>query len=549
VISRDTPTLLAAALLGLAGFLIYCGWSLLIPTNIAWLDFGDRAMHQLGWMMYRDGPWSLPPGTNPNLGLELSNSIALVDGLPLFAIPFKLVEHWLPRPFQYWGYWLLLCFMLQAMFATLLARTLGAGHLASLVAAGFAIATPAFLFRVPMHMALSGHWVLLAALWLFAKSPAPARWAWPLLIATTAAIHATLLATVSALWLFAILQRLLLARNWPALLVETSLVIGSALATLWTVGFFVPADLGTYGYGDYKLNLLALFNPYDWSRLLPELPHLKYDYEGLSFLGIGVLALLIAAVFSGAALRLRAVIQRRWWPLALTLLGLTVFALSQKVTFGDHDLFTIAYPKLIESIGSAFRSTGRFVWPLVYFVTIGSVALLATRLKPIALAAVAGLALAAQLCDSAPQAAKFQASLPPPASTWTTPLVSSFWDRAADAGYNRIRAIPAYAKSPDWSALSYYAVTHAMSTDAVQLGRTSRAALTALRRLGDEALATGAFEPYTLYVLDREAATAARRWLLPDDLITIIDDRLVFARGGAHLLDGLGIPPQMSVAN
>src|SRR5882724_1566539 len=107
----------AAILLGVGAFFVFAGWWVLIPTNIAWLITGDRAMHQLGWTVFRDTPWSLPPGANPRLGLELANSIALVDGLPLFAIPFKLVSAWLPRPFQYWGYWWLLCFALQPLFA------------------------------------------------------------------------------------------------------------------------------------------------------------------------------------------------------------------------------------------------------------------------------------------------------------------------------------------------------------------------------------------------------------------------------------------------
>ena len=100
---RDALGITAAVLLGAAAFLVYCSGWVLIPTNIAWLDFADRAMHQLGWMFYRQAPWSMPPGVSPLLGIEIANSIALVDGLPLFAIPFKLLAHWLPKPYKYGG--------------------------------------------------------------------------------------------------------------------------------------------------------------------------------------------------------------------------------------------------------------------------------------------------------------------------------------------------------------------------------------------------------------------------------------------------------------
>ena len=98
--SRDTLGNLAAVALGLVAFLLVAGWWVLIPDNIAWLVTGDRAMHQLGWMFYRDAPWGLPPGASPHLGLELSSSIALVDGLPLLAIPFKLIGPLFTSPTQ-----------------------------------------------------------------------------------------------------------------------------------------------------------------------------------------------------------------------------------------------------------------------------------------------------------------------------------------------------------------------------------------------------------------------------------------------------------------
>jgi hypothetical protein len=139
---RDGLGVVAALALGLAGFLVLIGWPTLIPTNIGWLDFADRAMHTLGWMFFREVPWGNPPGLSPDLGLELRNSIGLVDGLPLFAIPAKLFAAWLPQPFQYWGDWLLICFLLQTLFAYLVARQLGAGRLIAIVAAAFVLITP-----------------------------------------------------------------------------------------------------------------------------------------------------------------------------------------------------------------------------------------------------------------------------------------------------------------------------------------------------------------------------------------------------------------------
>lgn len=502
-------------------------------------------MHQLGWMAFRQAPWGWPPGASPELGIELSNSIALVDGLPLFAFPFKLATGLLPPVFQYWGLWLLLCFMLQSVFGYLLAQALGAGKLAALVAAGFVLVTPALLFRIPMHMALSGHWTILAALWLYARAASPRSWHCPLLMALTAAIHAYLLAMVLPIWAASLLQRRLLRRTGsPGALGEIVLTLASVLAVLYLAGFFMTGSLGTYGFGSYKLNLLWPVISYGWSQIFPDLPHTKFDYEGLSFPGVGTMALLTLGMVTGGIAAAGAMFHRRWWPLATVVAAMAIFALSNKIAILDHEWLEIALPATLLDVFSAFRSSGRFVWPLLYLVTIGAVAMLARRFPPVPVAAIASLALAVQIADSAPKWHDFSAGLPPSSPFWTTALTSPFWDRAAEAGYTRLRAIPLQGYGGDWQVLSYYAVTHRMATDAVYLGRTDEAAQNALVETERLALETGSFEPRTLYILDAETAVQAARHLRPADLLANIDGRIVFARDGAALVDGLGIEPQ-----
>src|SRR5690606_21077469 len=156
-------------------------------------------------------------------------------------------------------------------------------------------------FRIPMHMALSSHFVVLAALFLYVRREPPRLFMWPLLIGITSAIHATLLAMVLAIWGAALLQRLWTKRTpFSTLAFEVLVAIAVALATLWVVGFFGTSDYGARGYGSYKLNLLWPIMSYRWSEIFPDLLHGRFDYEGLSFLGVGILALLLIAVLTGA---------------------------------------------------------------------------------------------------------------------------------------------------------------------------------------------------------------------------------------------------------
>jgi hypothetical protein len=541
---RDALGIVGALALGLFAFLVLIGWQTLLPSNIGWLNFADRAMHTLGWMNFRQQPWGMPPGLNPGLGLELANSIALVDGLPLFALPAKLLSAWLPQPFQYWGIWLFLSFLLHALFAYLLARQLGAGRLVAVIAAGFALITPALMFRVQLHLALSGHWTVLAGLYLYARRDAPPFWMWPLLVGLTAAIHAYLLAMVLGLWAAALVERLWRHRaRWNSALLEFVAGAGAAVVVMWAGGFFVTGTAATYGYGMYKLNLLGPLLIYrNWSGLMPDFPHDKYDYEGISFLGVGILFILVLCVLTGAVGILRQVVSRRWLPLVVVLILMAVFALSDDIYFADLHVVTLPLPQWAVDLASIFRSTGRFVWPLLYLSTIGIVVMFGRRLSALLAVPILLASFAVQALDSAPGLLIFSRALPPVSDTWTTPLTSPFWERAAAAGYKRVRVIPVISNpGTDWQALGYYAVTHRMGIDSVYLGRVDARALEALRAHEKQVLDTGDFEPETLYVLDPRSAGLAAVHKGPDDLLALIDKRIVFAKGGAHLVDGLTV--------
>ncbi|MEO8756518.1 MAG: DUF6311 domain-containing protein [Devosia sp.] len=547
--SRDALSVWAALLLGLAAFLVFAGWWVLLPTNIAWLNERDRAMHMLGWLFFRDAPWGVPPGDSPHLGIELASSIALVDGLPLFAIPLKLFAAWLPQPFQYWGYWWLCCFCLQSLFGYRLARELGASRPIALIAGGFALITPAFLFRISLHMALGGHWLILAGLALYARRVAPRPWMWPLLIGLSAAIHAYLFVMVGGLWVAAWLQRLWLRRlTRTAIIVEPIASVLAALAVLWAAGFFYTGTLGGVGYGFFRLNLLWPIISQGWSRLIPGLPHSDYDYEGLGFLGIGVFGALLLAIATGAIVQIRSLFTRRWLPLLLVCAVMALFALSNVPGLLGRETVPIPLPGPLLALGAMFRSTGRFVWPLLYLITVGAIVLAARRLPLKFAAPILALLFAVQIADSSWAWSAFRRTIPVPADTWTTPLVSPFWDRAAAAGYTRIRAIPVIFSNPDWKALEYEAWRHQMDIDAIYLGRVDTNAVAQLNAADDAAIVAGTLEPKTLYSVDLATARRLALTLKPDDLLAIIDKRIVFAQKGAALVDGLGIDPRSGLS-
>jgi hypothetical protein len=353
---------------------------------------------------------------------------------------------------------------------------------------------------------------------------------------------------VACIWFVAWLERLWLGHRSLGVVTEPVVVALTMAVVLWSVGFFYTGSLGIEGFGYFRLNLLGPFISYEvWSRWFPDLPHSIDDVEGISFLGLGIFGALALAILTGSIVRLRSLFTPRWALLLLLCVAFCIFALSNVLGLGDHEAPPIPIGPLI-IIGDIFRASGRFVWPMLYLVTIGAVVLAARRLTPVIGVTALALLFAAQVYDSNVGWSAFRRDMPAPASTWPTPLVSPLWDRAPAAGYTRLRAMPVVFKNPDYQWLEYYAYTHYMDTDAVHLGRIDDAAIARVNAADDKALATGTFESHTLYILDELSARRAALQLEPGDLLTVVDGRYVFARNGAKLADGLGLVPQLRFA-
>ena len=178
---------------GLIAFLAVVGPRALQPRNIAWLGQGDPATHYLGWLFFRNSEWSFPIGLNPKYGLEISNAILFSDSNPLLAIIFKLFSHFLPETFQYFGIWLLACFILQAWFAFKLVGLITKSLSVRTLAASFFIFAPPMIWRLHGHLSLVGHFLVLASIYL-ALTPSPKRRiiSWAALLVVSAPIIGSL---------------------------------------------------------------------------------------------------------------------------------------------------------------------------------------------------------------------------------------------------------------------------------------------------------------------------------------------------------------------
>ncbi len=520
--------------LGVLAFLGVTGGRILSPRNIAWLAERDPASYFLSWHYFRSTAWGWPIGTNPRYGAELASSIAYADNLPLFALPFKTLNHWLPATFQYFGLWLLCCFVLQAWFAWLLVGLVTRASIVRAAGASLFVFAPPFLWRLQGHYQLEGQWLVLAALYLsFGPRKLARGAAWPVLVGTVCLVHSYLSAMVLGLWAADWLRRVVFEERTRADFLQLVAVPALALSSFWQAGMFMvgkgvlKATVGDYPFGYHRMNLISLVDPSGWSYLLPDLKEAKGDYEGFNYLGLGGMLLLVAALprLKGAWPALRQ--KRPYWPLAALLVAFTLFAISNNVGLADHS-FLIALPRRVLDRAAVLRSCGRMFWPVFYVLFWLAVRALIKHYPPRSAQAILVAAALLQVLDTSAGWRPIRADLMVKGSAWSSPLTSPFWARVPN-NYREVRLVPTKNQPKNFPVFMYFAATHGMTSDAVYLGRVDGNRLQEARQQALLAVDEGQYTPGVLYIVDRRYEAAARRSVKEADLLAWVDRFLVLA--------------------
>jgi hypothetical protein len=524
-----------ALLLGALAFFIVVGPRALRPTNIAWLAAGDPAAHYLGWHFFRNTDWSFPIGLNPDYGLELSNAILFSDSNPLLAFLFKPFSSILPETFQYFGIWLLACFVLQTWLAWKLVGLISENPAIRILGAGLFVFAPPMLWRLHGHLNLVGHFLILAALYLLLRPTQEKRtMLWTVVLAGAAMVHAYLLAMAAILWLADLVQ-VLAGRQRSAQLAgaEFAGIAAVVVPVCWQTGYFaVESGVSDVGYGFYRMNVLSLFDANGWSHVLKDLPQAKGDYEGFNYLGLGLIAL---ALFSLPALiagrtGLLAVMRKRAI-LLLPLTGLLLFALSNKVGIGAQQFeFSLTEPLL--RAANVFRSSGRMFWPVFYLLVLAIIFVVVRGNSPRVAASLLVIALVIQVVDTKVGWQGIRKRLmAKPMTEWVIPLKDAFWTQAASK-YQNVRWIVPAKASPHWKELATYAARHRLGTDAVHQARVDTRKLKTAQQKAWAILGSGQYEPNALYVLDAAALKRAALNYDPEaDLLARVDGFNVLAPG------------------
>jgi len=350
----------------------------------------------------------------------------MTDSIPLFALIFKPLTFWFSSPFQYFGIWTLCCFVLQAVFGWKLLSLWVADRIQLLLGTAFLVISPVFIDRLSFHLALAGHWTILAALYLyFLGGHSYSKWLTLGCITTLINPYLAMMVTVMY-FADAAKQSIRIRRLTLGFSLRVLGYIAVLFATAWQSGLFVfglsSASIPG-GYGTYSANGLAFVDPGHlvfsrplWSSFVPDVGSGRGQYEGFNYLGSGLIVLSIAlfiTIFRSVQIKFKTAIvvglvvlpilgsqgdQAQRIPIILLLLALgvvtwmnvaeryrqdsiqtasicvaalllVVFSLSNKVFLGGAHVATYPIPDWLLRFLSVFRTSGRGLWPVTYLLS------------------------------------------------------------------------------------------------------------------------------------------------------------------------------------
>jgi hypothetical protein len=459
-------------------------------------------------------------GANPNYGSDAPGTIVMSDSIPVAAFFFKLWRAWLPVGFQYFGIWVLSCFVMQAWFGYRLMQRLSGDFWLSLFGCGLFVIATIFLLRVYLHPALAAQWVLLAAIYLgLDKRPRTLAW-WGLLLFTTL-VHAYLLVMVAALWVACMFHHARFRSMTPlAMLGYAFAVVCSIVLTMLAAGYFVPEAVVPLAQRTYTNLLFPVWPGFcfgaQWSQWSWVMPCTKFDSigkamqlgDGFGYFGLGYLALaVIALVLLGLGKKTSSGWSDGVWPMVMVSLLLVMYAIGDRVYAGTRLLFTIHWPGVLDYAGHVFRGGGRMIWPAWYLCMFMVLSVVVCGLGVNRARWVLLLALLVQCADMSMAAVESQRAIKE-RTVGIAQLASPQWElldrQFHHAVFIRSDKLSAYLVgwSPDYRRLALRAAHDGLSVNIGYLSRMNESALDAARLKREALLLNGQAEPSTFYVID-----------------------------------------------
>lgn len=415
------------AAIGALGFFAIYGIRTLDFSNESWIwpavPEGDAVQNYAGWMAYRHSPWEFPLARTNSICWPDGTIIAYMDANPLLSVFLKLLSPVLPQTFVVFGWFTLICYLLQGIAGGLLAKLYASKVWHAYLVAALFVFSPILMERSFRHIQMAAQFLILYALYFYLLTRRNGYikfyWQYILLNVIAIGVFPYFLPMVMALLFVAVVEAMLATRKVLKPLLFLLANIAAALAAGYLLGVvgWQGSNYSRGGYGYFSMNLNALFNPsslgdYQWSWVLGRLPQHSGQYDGFNYLGLGVLLMgffilvdyllklqALPTSFGASLLQSSKRFVRRYRVLLAVCLVLTAFAVSTTVVMNGRTLIDLPLPSALDALFGIFRASSRLFYPVYYLIFLFVARYLMVRFSPRQTSLLIGLLLVIQLAD------------------------------------------------------------------------------------------------------------------------------------------------------
>ena len=405
------PVFFIGAILGAIVFIVIFGASMINPTNTDWIFAytGDATQHHLGWVFYRNSPWTFPIGLTQGLTCDGAVSCMYSDSIPLFGVIFKILSPILPHNFQFLGLWGVICFALNGGFGASLLYRIKPDTIFASVGSLFYAAFPPSINRITHHNSLGAIWLFILAMILCMDHIKEYKHKFtPMILWSVNCTLAVLIHTYFVPMVYMVMMGYVILTVFRDKKLKKAIaVFVSSVASTLLIMFVIGAFYGQGGYTDggfgfYSSNLNTFFDSRGLSKFLLPLNSFDGQGEGFGYLGLGMIVCTIFALiilfsliekkegsFFGAA---KAIIKKynvEILAFAVVFMVSFCWAVSNRITLNGRLLLEIPLPHLVRGCLSIFRASGRFIWVPGVLIITASLGLVSKLNKKTAIAAAA----------------------------------------------------------------------------------------------------------------------------------------------------------------
>ncbi|HRG63722.1 MAG: hypothetical protein E6Q32_07150 [Neisseriales bacterium] len=420
--------------------------------NIASINYisNDMIVNFVGWHYYRYDPWMLPITRISSLVYPVGTNLIYSDSIPILSVALKLFSQLLPPVFVWHGLVAIINLSLLFYSGNLFFRIMTKDKLLGFIGGMFLLLSAPAIYRLIAHYSLTSQWLLVFNLLLLFQRNQNVKQnsVWQLfLIFLSCGIH-PYLAIMNLGLSFGLAYKLSFIRIKNDINMRFSAKYFILLAIIYVITFLCSAYIfgwfvgggksDAFGYGYYSANVLSLFNPEFGALVIPNLSIGQYQYEGYSYLGLGIiLPLIFLCLFNYKRIYL-AFLKKEMYLFYVLIAVFTMLAFSNILQISNFVIRLPYHGKIFD----IFRSSGRFIWILYYIIILLVILGFYNKFakKKYGIFLLIGF-LFLQYVDLKPLlnlVIRFHSSNQIGSAVWNSDLKSKFWYTLNESGYKHM---------------------------------------------------------------------------------------------------------------